>query len=174
MLERKRQIVRALLLLGVSRRIERTRTRLLPCIIPSTRCCEVLEFATLPVLSSCRQCSQIWAAHHRATMEERPHERQATYVWARRFGYLHTVQEYRRTIFFPTPSRRLLTVWETLNLRLFDVNELLLSYSKHPIHLHILARQRFSACEKGNRINVRTHINAHFAHYLVFCFTIFT
>jgi len=37
---------------------------------------------------------------------ERAHERRATYVWAWRFDYLRTIEEYRRTIFFPTPSCR--------------------------------------------------------------------
>jgi len=30
--------------------------------------------------------------------------------------------------------------------------------------------QRLPACEKGNQMNVRTHINVYFAHYLAFSF----
>jgi len=103
---------------------------------------------------------------------EHAHERQATYLWARRFSYLRTIEEYRCTIFFPL--RR--TIVDSprnfdLNLWLLDVNDLLLSYfSEHPTHLHVFARQRFSACKKGNRMNVRIHINAHFACYLAFSF----
>jgi len=76
------------------------------------------------------------------------------------------VQTCYLLFYFLTPS----TVRETSNLRLLDVNELLTHFSEHPTHLHIFARQHFNACEKGNRINVPTHINAHFARYLAFLF----
>jgi len=52
-------------------------------------------------------------------------------------------------------------------LQLLDVNKLLLShFSEHPTHLHVLACQRFSACEKRSRMSVRTHIS----HALGFSF----
>jgi len=101
-------------------------------------------------LGWCAMC-QKWAAQYRVT-DGGAHERRITYVW--RFGYLCTVKEYRRitSSFLFFYAVQLLTARESLNLRLLDVNKLLLSYfSEHSIHLHVFAYQRFFACEKRKK-----------------------
>jgi len=71
------------------------------------------------------QCFQIREPRNieQRMMGEHAHEKRTTYVWARRFG-LRT-EEYRRTIFFSTPSRRTIVN----SPRAFESSNLILLYA---------------------------------------------
>jgi len=80
---------------------------------------------------------------------EHTHERRATYL-STAFRLPWLIEKYRRTIFFLIPTRR--TTVD--NPRDFESSiawckwTVVISLQRDPTHLHVFARQRFSACKK--------------------------
>jgi len=69
--------------------------------------------------------------------------------FARRFGYLRTVEEYRRTIFFPTPLRRVI-----VESRAFESSNLILSYTFNMFVIirHICVTQWFVSLARRHNV----------------------
>jgi len=114
------------------------------------------------------QCCQKWAAQHWATDGE-ARTRKISHVCVRpvfwRLRLQSVTKEYRRRVlsfFLLSHALWLLTARELSNLRLLDVNELLLSYSSEHPHSHALACQRFSVCK------YISHVTAHFFYCTFF------
>jgi len=88
----------------------------------------------------------------------------ASYVWARRFGYLRT--DVLSPFLFPHAVDSSRDFESSIAWCKWTVN----SFQRASDSLAHIRTAVFNACEKGNRINVPTHINAHFARYLAFLF----